>query len=187
VILYTAVAAAGWHAAGGAWHPEESGDAAAPLAALVESPWAAVVEVGAVIAMLGVIVNLILGLSRVWLAMGRRNDMPTPLARIGSHGSPTTAVFVTGVFVAAIALIDDVRTTWSFSAFAVLLYYAITNLAALKLSNDQRRFPRWVSHAGMISCLFLSFWVPLAVWLAGVAVLAAGWLWRLGWRRIHTR
>ena len=32
--------------------------------------------IGGIAAMLGALLNLILGLSRVWLAMGRRNDMP---------------------------------------------------------------------------------------------------------------
>lgn len=37
--------------------------------------------VGAVTAMLGVLLNLVLGLSSVFLAMGRRSDMPELLAR----------------------------------------------------------------------------------------------------------
>jgi APA family basic amino acid/polyamine antiporter len=186
VVLYTAVAAAGWYASGGDWNPDELGDTAAPLAALVSDPWSRIVEIGAIVAMLGVIVNLVLGLSRVWLAMGRRDDMPRALAAVGRQGSPTTAVILAGVTVAGLALIDDVRMTWSFSAFAVLLYYAVTNLAALRIPEDDHRFPRWISYAGLVSCLFLSFWVPVTVWLAGVAVLAAGWLWHLVWRRTRT-
>jgi APA family basic amino acid/polyamine antiporter len=85
--------------------------------------------------------------------------------------------------ISGMALVDDVRITWTFSAFAVLLYYAITNLAALRLTPELRRFPRWVSIAGLASCAFLSFWVPVGVWLTGVAVTAAGLLWRLFWRR----
>ena len=184
-ILYTAVAAAGWSASGGAWDLVAALDqsSGAPLAALIGDPWRQVVEVGAIVAMVGVLVNLILGLSRVWLAMGRRSDMPRPVSRISGRGSPTVAVWLTGAFVALGAVVDDVRTTWSFSAFAVLLYYAITNLAALRLPPEMRRFPRWVSLAGLGSCLFLSFFVPPAVWLTGVAVIAVGWLWRLLWRR----
>ena len=46
VVLYTAVAAAGWYASGGDWNPDELGDTAAPLAALVSDPWSRVVEIG---------------------------------------------------------------------------------------------------------------------------------------------
>ena len=125
--LYFAVAATAWNVAGTL---AGSGEASAPLAALIGEPWAQIVEVGAIVAMLGVLLNLILGLSRVWLAMGRRQDMPAALGRVSTTGSPTIAVVLTGAVVAAVALVGDVRATWAFSAFAVLLYYAITNAAA---------------------------------------------------------
>lgn len=167
----------------GAWATMTGG---APLEAIAQSlghdAVAAVVAVGAVTAMLGVLLNLILGLSRVLLAMGRRGDMPAATGRISS-GTPRVAVVVIGVIVAALALIGDVMTTWSFAAFTVLIYYAITNFAALKLPADKRLYPRWVSVVGLVSCLFVAFWVDPAVWLTGVGVLAAGLGWRVVWRR----
>jgi len=183
-LLYTSVAAVGWYASGGVWEVLDDG---APLANLLGDPWARLVEIGAVLAMLGVLLNLVLGLSRVWLAMGRRGDMPRTLAVVDHRGSPTAAVIVTGAFVLFGALVDDVRMTWSFSAFAVLLYYAVTNLAALRLPPEARRFPRWMAWAGLASCLFLSFFVPLGVWLTGVAVIAVGLLWRFAYSRRDTQ
>ena len=144
----------------------------------MNQPWAQIVEIGAIVAMLGVLLNLILGLSRVWLAMGRRNDMPPILGRVSHEGSPTAAVVLTGAVVAAVALVGDVRATWSFSAFAVLLYYAVTNAAALKLTDEQRRFPRWTSWAGLASCAFLSFWVDPLTWGIGAGVVALGLVYR---------
>ncbi len=191
-VLYTAVAAVGWHLAGPAWGlaARLNDTGGAPLAGLLASPAAArVVEIGAIVAMLGVLLNLVLGLSRVWLAMGRRRDMPARLAHVSPTGSPAPAVILTGVTIAAVALVGDVRLTWSFSAMTVLLYYAITNWAALRLPPELRRFPRWISWAGLASCAFLSFFVDLAVWLAGAAVIAVGLLWRLmvatGGRRVE--
>jgi APA family basic amino acid/polyamine antiporter len=151
---------------------------AAPLVPIVNQPWAQFVEIGAILAMLGVLLNLILGLSRVWLAMGRRSDMPAKLGTVSPTGSPTAAVALTGVVVASVALVGDVRATWSFSAFAVLLYYAITNAAALRLSDEQRRFPRWTSWAGTASCAFLSFWVDPLTWGIGAGVVALGLTYR---------
>jgi len=47
--------------------------------------------------MLGVLLNLILGLSRVLLAMGRRRDMPEVMARLNQVGTtPYWAVVVVG-------------------------------------------------------------------------------------------
>jgi APA family basic amino acid/polyamine antiporter len=103
-----------------------------------------VVAVGAMTAMLGVLLNLILGLSRVLLAMGRRGDMPQAAARLNeSRTTPYVAVAVVGAVVGGLALIGSVRTTWSFSAFTVLIYYAITNWAALRLPAERRLYPRW--------------------------------------------
>ena len=79
-----------------------------------------------------------------------------------------------GLLIGAIALIGDVRTTWSFSAFTVLVYYAITNLGALRLPAEHRLYPRWIPASGLIGCLGLAFWVERRVWLVGLALLAVG-------------
>jgi APA family basic amino acid/polyamine antiporter len=92
-----------------------------------------------------------------------------------------------GAVIAGLALIGDVKTTWSFSAFTVLVYYALTNLAALRLPAELRRYPRWIAAAGLISCLSVAFWVEPRVWLAGLGVLVAGFGWRLVWRRVAAR
>ncbi len=148
-----------------------------------------IVALGAVTAMVGVLLNLILGLSRVLLAMGRRRDVPALFGRLDATGtSPTAAVIAVGVLIAGLAAIGDVRTTWTFSAFAVLVYYAITNLAALALAPDERFYPRWVSAAGLVSCLALAFFVEREIWLVGVGLLVLGLLWRAvlrAWRQKH--
>ena len=138
-----------------------------------------ILAIGAVTAMIGVLLNLILGLSRVLLAMGRRHDMPPAVARINTSGTtPYVAVIVMGTFIAGLVLIGDVKTTWSFSAFTVLIYYSITNLAALQLTAEERLFPRAVSWAGLGACLFLAFWVDVEVWVIGLFILGAGLIWQ---------
>jgi len=138
------------------------------------------IAVGAITAMLGVLLNLMIGLSRVVLAMGRQGDLPPRFARIGEDGrAPTSAVVLVGFAVGALALVGSIETTWAFSAFTVLIYYAVTNLAALRLPPEARLYPRWVAVAGLGACLFLAFWVPVDIWLAGLALIAAG----LGWHR----
>jgi APA family basic amino acid/polyamine antiporter len=131
------------------------------------------VSIGAVTAMLGVLLNLVLGLSRVWLAMGRRLDMPQGLARLDARSVPVTAIVTSAVPVAGLTLLGDIALAWSFSAFSVLLYYGITNLAALRL--DRRRLTGWL---GLASCLFLSFFVPIEVWLTGAGLIAIGLIWK---------
>jgi APA family basic amino acid/polyamine antiporter len=141
-------------------------------ARLLDHPYRAIVTVGAVTAMVGVLLNLVLGLSRVWLAMGRRGDMPSRLARLDGSSQPLTAVLVSGITIILVCLIGDIRVAWSFSAFTVLLYYGIANLAAIRV--DGRRGTAW---AGLASCLLLSFFVTLQVWLVGAGLLLLGLIW----------
>ncbi len=139
---------------------------------------AQMVAIGAMTAMLGVLLNLILGLSRVVLAMGRRGDMPRPLAQLNPSGTtPTWAVVAVGIAVLMLVLVGNVKTTWSFSAFTVLIYYAITNLAATKLPVHQRIYPQWLAWAGLVGCLFLAFWVDRHIWLIGLALIGTGLVW----------
>ncbi|MCH7685594.1 MAG: amino acid permease [Planctomycetes bacterium] len=137
---------------------------------------ALVVAVGAATAMLGVLLNLTLGLSRVVLAMGRRRDIPSFFAKIG-NATPYPAVIFIGGVIAGLVLIGDVKTLWSFSAFTVLIYYAVTNLAAICLNDDERLYPRLIPWTGLFLCLFLAFWVEPLVWMIGLGLIAVGLIW----------
>ncbi len=142
----------------------------------------------AVTAMLGVLLNLILGLSRVALAMGRRGDMPVALARLNRAGTtPTWAVWAVGVAISLLVLVGNVQLTWSLSAFTVLIYYALTNAAALRLPTSQRIFPTWVAWVGLAACLFLAFWVEPAVWLVGLGCIGLGLIWHAVARAFRPR
>ena len=122
--------------------------------------------------------NLILGLSRVLLAMGRRADMPRLFARIrGTQGNPLAAILAVGLLVASLSLMGDVRTTWSFSAFSVLIYYTLTNAAALRIPKDQALYPRWISWCGLVGSLVPAFFVEPGVWILGLVLIALGLLW----------
>ncbi|MGB0906645.1 MAG: APC family permease [Maricaulaceae bacterium] len=138
---------------------------------------ASFMAIGAVIAMLGVLLNLLLGLSRVMLAMARRRDMPLALSKINAGGSPVFAVLAVGAIIMGLALIGDIKTTWSFSAFTVLIYYSITNLCALRQPEGERLYPRWVSKVGLVMCLGLATFMPMKIWVVGLALLAVGFIW----------
>ncbi|NBF41853.1 MAG: amino acid permease [Spirochaetes bacterium] len=192
MILYVLVGAAGVGSVGAGVLSEAAETQAAPLevaARRVGVPgMPLVVTVGAVTAMLGVLLNLLLGLSRVLLAMGRRMDMPAFFARLDRTGTtPTAAVVAVAVLIGGLALIGDVRTTWSFSAFTVLIYYAITNLAALFIPPDGRIFPKWISVAGLIGCVSLAAFVEPRVLAVGLAVIALGIVWHLVAARLRER
>jgi APA family basic amino acid/polyamine antiporter len=178
-LLYGAVAFVAVGVAGAGTLNELTERLAAPLEELAKGfsgdGLATFVAIGAITAMLGVLLNLILGLSRVLLAMGRRRDMPPATARINREGTtPFVAVPVMGTVIGMLVLIGDVRTTWTFSAFTVLIYYSVTNLAALRLPPEDRRFPRWIAVCGLVACFFLAFWVEPLVWAVGIGLLGLG-------------
>jgi basic amino acid/polyamine antiporter, APA family len=165
LVVYLAVTAVAVGAVGGDGLAAATRAGSAPLetiAAGFGAPVRYVVAFGAITAMLGVLLNLLLGISRVVLAMARRGDLPQRLAQV--HGSsPRAAVIVTGAAIAGLTLIGNVKTTWSFSAFTVLVYYAITNWCALRQPREQRRFPRVVPILGLASCAALAAWLIAGV------------------------
>lgn len=137
-----------------------------------------IITFAAVTAMLGVLLNLILGLSRVMLGMARRRDLPGFLSRINQQNqSPATAVWVTGLIIGILVLSGDVVFTWSFSAFTVLIYYAITNLSALRMPAELRLYPRWIPVCGFFGCLFIAFWIDPYIWISGLVLIVIGLVW----------
>lgn len=182
-LLYVSVAAVAVGSVGADRLADAPGAQATPLelaAQAMDAPLLArLVGIGAITAMLGVLLNLLIGLSRVVLAMGRQGDMPPIFARLSGGGTaPTAAVVAVGLLVAALASIGSIETTWAFSAFTVLIYYAITNLAALRLPEEQRLYPKWIAVTGLAACLFLAFWVPVPIWTAGLSLIGLGLLWK---------
>ena len=94
------------------------------------------IRAGAVVAALGSLLSLILGVSRTTLAMARDRHLPHALATVHPRfASPYRAELVVGVVVAVIAAVADVRGAIGFSAFAVLVYYAIANASAITLGR----------------------------------------------------
>lgn len=173
-----ALGAAGFARAGGGAAPLEDAARAVGGAGL-----AGVVGVGAIVAMLGVLLNLVLGLSRVALAMGREGDLPRGLAKLDAKGkTPVPAVLLVAAIVTALTLVGSIETAWTFSAVTVLVYYGITNAAALRLPLESRRYPRWVSWLGLSGCVGLAAFVPWPYIVAAVGLIAAGLAWRWSWR-----
>lgn len=182
MLLYALVALVGVQLVGADRLAEFTQRKAAPLesiAVVMNVPGLPLLmTIGAITAMLGVLLNLLLGLSRVVLAMGRRKDMPSAMAVVGaSSGVPWAATLLVAVIIGGIAAIGSVRMAWSFSAFTVLIYYAITNACALRLKDEERLYPRWIPRIGMLSCLSLAFWVDREVWILGLGLMGLGLLW----------
>lgn len=182
VVLYLAVSLTALQVMGaGAFGQTVEGEAA-PLMIVAQTLSVPVIgpiiTVAAITAMLGVLLNLLLGLSRVMLSMARRRDLPGALAEVNQKTqSPAVAVWITGLIIGVLVLSGDVVFTWSFSAFTVLIYYAITNLSAFVMPEELRLYPRWIPALGLFGCLFLAFWIEPKFWISGLILIAIGLVW----------
>ncbi|MEV0215350.1 APC family permease [Micromonospora sp. NPDC050695] len=156
-------------------------ESAAPLVDVVTTAGlpglAWVVRAGATIAVVGVLLSLVAGVGRTTLAMARRRDLPGALAAVHPlHQVPHRAELAVAAVVIVVVLLGDVRDAIGFSSCTVLVYYAVTNAAALTLGCDpDRRLPvRVLAVSGLVGCLLLAVSLPLGSVLAGFGVLAAG-------------
>jgi basic amino acid/polyamine antiporter, APA family len=175
VAVYAAVIASALLAVG----PAALAGSAAPLETAVSAgsfDWfSPAVKAGAAIASLGVLLSMIAGVSRTTLAMARRRDLPGYLAAVHpAHRVPHHADIAVALLVCAVVLLTDLRGAISFSAFTILLYYAIANASALKLGPAERTRSRLIFILGLAGCLILAATLPPAAVLAGFGVLAAG-------------
>ncbi|MEM8704992.1 MAG: APC family permease [Actinomycetota bacterium] len=150
----------------------------APLRTIVEwadSPLAPVVEIGAGIAALGVLLNLIPGVSRTTLAMARNRELPGWFAHVDPERSlPVRAELTVAAVVIVLVLTIDLTSSIAVSGVAVLTYYAVTNAAALTLTDAQRRWPRAIAVVGLIGCVVLVAVLPTDAVLGGGIVLVTG-------------
>jgi basic amino acid/polyamine antiporter, APA family len=146
---------------------------AAPIADAMRAAgatgWEPVVRVVAVLAALGSLLSLILGVSRTTFAMARDHYLPQQLSAVQPRfGTPYRAEIAVGLVVAVLAGTADVRDAIGFSSFAVLVYYAIANASAWTLGG------RIVPTLGVIGCVVVAAALPLQSVVAGAAVLLAG-------------
>lgn len=153
--------------------------ATAPLAAAVEAGSyaiaAPVVRFGATIASLGVLLSLIVGVSRTVFAMASRGDLPRYFDAVHPRSKvPHRAEIVVGLVVAIAAALADLRSAIGFSSFAVLLYYAVTNAAAFTLTPAERRQPRALAVLGFVGCIAVAFSLPLRSVVGGAVLFAVG-------------
>ncbi|HEU5128852.1 MAG TPA: APC family permease [Glycomyces sp.] len=133
------------------------------------------VAIGAGVAVAGVLLSLLAGIGRTALAMARDRRLPGVLAAVSERfGVPWAAELTATVAVLVVVATFDLAGAIGFSGFCVLVYYAITNAAAITL--DRRAPLPWIGLAG---CLLVAASLPAAAVLGGLAVFAAGAVWYL--------
>jgi APA family basic amino acid/polyamine antiporter len=154
-------------------------DSRAPLQLVVDAGrfdgLSTITRLGAGFAALGVLLNLIPGVSRTVLSMARRHELPHVFAHIDARRSlPLRAELSITAVILALTVVLDLRSAIGFSGVAVLTYYAITNASALTLDPAQRRWPRPIAMLGLAGCIVLVLALPARAVLSGTIVLLIG-------------
>lgn len=140
------------------------------------------VILGALLSTFGVVLTSVLGVSRVFFAMARDGGFPESASEIhGRFQTPHVAVIATGLVMSAIAYCGNLRAVAEVSSFALLFYYAMSNIAALRLRGYAKLRPTFrtplyplVPVLGLLSCLVLLFFLGHGAWIMGASVIVLG-------------
>ena len=149
-----------------------------PLTALAGSGNAWLVTALAVLASLGSLLAILAGLSRTSLAMGRRRDLPSLLARVSPRtGGPIVAEVTVAGLAVVLILVTDPLWLVGLSSAGVLTYYALGHFSALAQPKAETFLPRLVPVVGLLLCTLLVFTLPItSVTAAAVsAVIGTAW------------
>lgn len=167
------------------------GESEAPLVRAVEAgtlAWISpVVRFGATVATLGVLLSLMVGISRTVFSMAANRELPRWFSAVHlRYKVPHHAEIGAGFIIASIVLLGDVRSAIGFSSFTILMYYAITNASAWTLSAEERRWPHGFSVVGLILCLVLATSLPIqSLFWGGAIMVIGGLVMFLKMRNIH--
>ncbi|MGV8962954.1 MAG: APC family permease [Candidatus Saccharimonadaceae bacterium] len=145
-----------------------------------------IITIGASTAMLGVLLSQVLGISRMMLAMGRRNDLPPIFQRIHKrYRVPHIGILLTGFIILLLTLIGSFEFIVRAATFTILLYYSITNIAAIRQPKEDRMYGRLIPIFGLAGCLIMSVSLPLNVIISGILLLFAGFVIRFVIHKIY--
>src|SRR5690606_15996485 len=113
------------------------------------------------------------------LAMGRRKDLMPILESVHPiHKVPHIGIFITGLIIAGLCIIGRFEFILASAAFTILLYYTITNLAALRQKKEFQRYGKAVPILGLTGCLLMAFSLNSDVITSGIILLICGFILR---------
>ena len=177
-LLYLGVGATALAVLGASKLSESSSPLQGAMVAAGSGLGVAIVAAGALLTTFNEGLSDLLGVSRVAFAMGRGSDLPKGLALLGSGQNPWRSVVFTGAIAILVAAFAPFVVAVAVSSLGTLLYYCAANLSALRLSKEQRMFPRELAVAGLVGCLALAFALAAQDVLIGLVVLAVGLAYR---------
>jgi APA family basic amino acid/polyamine antiporter len=149
---------------------ERLAESGSPLLELLARGWDPLVRGAVALACIGSMTGVLAGLSRTAMAMSRDGELPGPLARVAIRtATPVVADLAIAVVAIVAVLLLDPAATVGISACAVLGYYAIAHLSALR-AGPSLGLVRVIPVLGLVGCLVVSLSTP---WPGVVGVVMA--------------
>ena len=158
-----------------------------PLAdlAAVSFGTASFVFVFAAVAALGSLLALLAGMSRTAATMAEDGELPRVLATRSKNGTPWIAEWFIALIAVFLAASGSFALTIGLSSFAILVYYAIANLAGYRQPAVEARRSKVWNILALLLCLLLAFSVPIEGLVLGMVVLLAAMILRWGLSKLR--
>ncbi|MCZ7406168.1 MAG: hypothetical protein O8C67_14740, partial [Candidatus Methanoperedens sp.] len=100
------------------------------------------------------------------------NVLPHFFTSLDNRSTPYYTVLVFGLTMTILAIFSNLIQAVALANFGSLLYYLLTNYAALKL--EKRVYPRIIPILGIITCMVLLVFLTWDAWIRGCIVLLGG-------------
>jgi APA family basic amino acid/polyamine antiporter len=155
-----------------------------------------VVKLGAIAGMTSVILVMIVGQPRIFMAMARDGLLPPVFGRIHPRfKTPHVSTIITGVLAAAIGGLFPVQILGELVSIGTLLAFAVVCIGVLVLRYSRPDAPRpfrvpapWFTCiAGAAACFYLMYSLPIDTWLRLAVWTAIGILVYLVYGYGHSR
>ena len=150
------------------------------------------VAIGGVAATAGVAFTGILGVSRVFFAMGRDNELPKAFGKLDRFATPSNAILLTSFIIALFVLFVNFGLIVRLADAGVLTAYGIINIAAFRLSMKKKgrdfiksKYFPIIPVLGFISVAALVVYLGSETVLITALMLIAGAAFYMLWNRGH--
>ncbi|MDI6105536.1 amino acid permease [Actinoplanes sp. NEAU-A12] len=181
--------------------PEQMSASDAPLAAALDQgaglTWAAaILALGAVVAITSVVLVIFYGQTRIFFAMCRDGLLPRRLATVNQrYGTPARLTVVLGILIAILAALVPLSTIVELVNIGTLFAFVLVNIGVIVLRRTRPDMPRpyrvpWspvLPLLGIVFAIYLMADLPLDTWLRFLGWLAAGLLIYLLYGYRHSR
>jgi APA family basic amino acid/polyamine antiporter len=174
-------------AATGALPFKELEGSEAPLADVLDKavgvPWgAAVISIGALIAITSVVLTVLYGQTRIMFAMSRDGLVPERMGSVGRRQTPAFTTIVFAVLIAIIAALVPLETIAELVNIGTLFAFFLVNIGVMILRRTRPDMERgfrvpavWAcAPIGAALCIYLMAKQPLDTWLRFFGWMAIG-------------